>query len=161
MFDSGSRPVVAIHDELTSWALKQGFERQGAGKGVAVCTGVDNPFMCTRLFYHKLDPNGRFSGWNPHCHQRWYYLNWVEPPQFRGSTRVQKQGNDQIHLTSLTQLHHITLPLLTGTTCVYSAFLGHCHLLQLSRSDVNRKRRIEFAPFRSLHEFLLVNQKAL
>ncbi len=127
---------------------------------VAVCTGVDNPFMCTRLFYHKLDPNGRFSGWNPHCHQRWYYLNWVESPQFRGSTRVQSKVTTKYILHPLRNFtchspitYHFLIP--------YSALLGHCYLPQLSRSDINRKRRIEFAPFHSLHQFLLVNQKVL
>lgn len=44
---------------------------------------------------------------------------------------------------------------------VYFTFLVHRHFLHLSRSDIDWKRGIEFGPFWSLREFLLVNQKVL
>jgi hypothetical protein len=62
----------------------------------------------------------------------------------------------------------LDLPRFRGRHCshsfifsIYPTFLCHYHSLHLAYSDINLKRRVKLAPFRSLHKFLLINQKVL
>jgi len=81
---------------------------------------------------------------------------WSHPDFERSTVQARQRKKYILHpLRNFPDSHFSSLPR------VYSTFLDHSHLLRLSRSDIDRERGIEFGPFRSLREILLINQKVL
>jgi hypothetical protein len=114
-----------------------------------VCSRV-RPLMCPRSFYHKVD--AKRSLLSSIAVMR-VQENEATHMLFKvcGATLISRGSTSEVR----TNTFHAV-----NSNSPYVLF-SKCHSLHPARSDIDWKCRIELAPFRSLHEFLLVNQKVL